>query len=528
MTSPAASIDTPNGRIYINPLRQPSPEYFSVTRALSGGIPKPALEGWFKRTTAEYAVDNKAIWEQLPRDTAVDLIRRESDRVRDAAADRGSIVHAVLEAAATVARPDTTWQPDLAGYVDAGLRFLDEWQPDIVWVEVTVFSDQHLYAGTFDLLAHLPGLGLAILDWKTSSDIYPETGLQLAAYRYADYVLIDNQEQPIPAVTAGAGIHLRADGTYSLVPLRCGPDEHATFLHALSVARFTTDGYKHVKSPPLPAPSPEAVADELATWLRARLEYLRDNHPGALDSLAAMWPAELPTLRQGGYTLEQLDEIRTIIKQVEAAFSVPFGRPDPLSEAAPQEVRDALRRRLEALPADLLDRAAAEAQTAGVPNIGAPLFSRAHAQRLEPIVAEVEREAGERTTALRSAAVEALGGDADVTAGLLAEVGVDGEVITWPQLEQFTALCRAVTGGVFQLQYDTDAGRWTVVCPGAEARLVKAHGSKSAALAVCREIAGRYGRPTPRSTAAAVGDPVLVAFAATHTDNTNTQGETAA
>lgn len=522
MTSPATAISTPAGRVYINPLRDPSPEYISVTRVITDGVPKH-LENWFKRTTAEYAVDQQAIWQQLPRDAAVDLIKREADRVRDAAAARGNVVHALLEAATSGQRDDRTWKPEISGYVDAGLRFLDEWQPEVVWAETTVYSDTHLYAGTLDLLAHLPGLGLTIVDWKTSSDIYAETGLQLAAYRHADYALIDNTEQPLPAINAGAAVHLRHDGTYDLVPLACGPDQHALFLHATHVARFTSEGWKHVKGTPLPSPSPAVVLAERKAWLRTRLEYLRDRHPGALDSIAAMWPAGVPTLRHDGHTLEQVEQIRTIVSQVEAAFGVPFGQPDPLAEAAAPEVRTALADRLSNLPADLLDDVTAAAKEAGVPHVRTPLFSRAHADRLEPLLVAAEQEAASRQAELRRLGIEALDGDADLVPALLSLVGVTGDVVEWAQLEQFAALCNAVTNGRVALLAADDGG-WSVTCPDGEQLLVAKHGSKSAALAVCREIAGRYSRPTPRSTAAAVGDPVLVALAlSTSTTNPDTQ-----
>jgi hypothetical protein len=50
--------------------------------------------------------------------------------------------------------------------------------------EFHVWSLKHKYQGTLDLIGILNGT-LVVLDWKTSSGIYPEMALQLAAYAAA-------------------------------------------------------------------------------------------------------------------------------------------------------------------------------------------------------------------------------------------------------------------------------------------------------------------------------------------------------
>lgn len=52
--------------------------------------------------------------------------------------------------------------------------------------ELHVVSKEHKYAGTFDAVGTLPGSKKYVLfDWKTSSGIYPDMELQLAAYAQA-------------------------------------------------------------------------------------------------------------------------------------------------------------------------------------------------------------------------------------------------------------------------------------------------------------------------------------------------------
>jgi hypothetical protein len=523
MTSPATAVDTGNaGRIYLNPLLgDQSPEYMSVTTAIKYGVPKP-LENWFKKVTAEFAVDNQPVWTQLDRDAAVDVIKREADRVRDAAADRGNIVHAILEAATTGTRPDRTWSPEITAYVDAGLAFLNDWQPTICWAETTVYSDRHLYAGSLDLLAHLAGLGLTLIDWKTAADIYPETGLQLAGYRFADYAIIDGAQVPVPPIASGAAVHLRPDGTYALIPVACGPKEHDTFLHAMHVARFTTKGAKKIKGPPLVAPTPGVMVVERKAWLRARVEGLRDAHPDALNALALMWPEGVPTLKadNGAHTLADLDAITRVIVDVEAAHDIPFPPPDPTATPVPTELREAIRARMERLPSDLVAEVSEAAKNAGVPHLSNPLVSRAHVDRLEPLLVDAEAEAIRRSEHRRALAVELLDGDAELHKLVIATIGNLDLPPTACEIEQYEALARAVNAGTLALVV-TEDGTQSLRAFAGEETLVAFYGSKSAALAAARELASTYSRPTPRSAVAAAGDSVLVALATRIGPNTS-------
>lgn len=216
-----------------------------VTSILSDGFPKPALVGWGIKSVAEYAIDH---WDDL-------AVEKPSDRLktlkgspyadRDAAANRGTAVHALAEQLVQGVEVDV---PDeLAGHVESYVRFLDDWQPVPVLVERTVVNYTVGYAGTFDLVAEVPGLGLVLADVKTNrSGVYGDTAFQLAAYRFAEFFVTDDgREEPMPEVVGCYVIHVRADG-YDFVPLQAGERQFTEFRHIARVARAAQDARGYV------------------------------------------------------------------------------------------------------------------------------------------------------------------------------------------------------------------------------------------------------------------------------------------
>lgn len=59
-------------------------------------------------------------------------------------------------------------------------------RPQYVDVEPQLVNAEHGYGGTIDAVAKIDGK-LVLLDWKTSNAIYPETALQVAAYKHLWY-----------------------------------------------------------------------------------------------------------------------------------------------------------------------------------------------------------------------------------------------------------------------------------------------------------------------------------------------------
>lgn len=236
------------------------PGVTSITKHL----PKDALVNWAANVTAEAAVDR---WDELATlapSARLKELQRARWEVKDAAAGRGTAVHKLAERLVhgeQVAIPE-----GLEGHVQSYVRFLDEFDVRPILVERTIYSSQHGYCGTLDLVAELldpddpepdPGQRRRqewLLDVKTNrSGIYGETALQLAAYRYADVHLDDDgTEYDMPEVDLCGAVHVRADG-YSLIPVEAGPVQHRQFLYVAQVAQFVA-GQQDLVGEPMASP----------------------------------------------------------------------------------------------------------------------------------------------------------------------------------------------------------------------------------------------------------------------------------
>jgi hypothetical protein len=212
-----------------------------VTTLINQGLPNPRLLRWAADAAAQYAVDN---WRGLAPlvasgkgESAREEIRGAPFRERDAAAARGTEVHRYAEALAQNERLDVP--EELAGYVAACADFLTDWQVRPILAERPVASRRHRYAGTFDLVAALPG-EVALIDYKTgASGIWPRTALQAAGYRFAEFYLDDagaERSMGDLGITAAYAVHLRPDG-YAVHPLDADRETFSRFLEVAAVAR---------------------------------------------------------------------------------------------------------------------------------------------------------------------------------------------------------------------------------------------------------------------------------------------------
>jgi len=208
-----------------------------VTTIIGDGIPKPALIDWAARTTAEFAVDH---WDELAAETSSKRLRtleRARWNTTKAAAARGTTIHRFAQ---QLAAGDEIQAPEeILGHIDAYLKFTEDWRPVEQLVEVPIFNRTLRYAGTLDLVADLADGNRWLLDLKTAgSGIWPETAIQLSAYRHAEFWLDnDGNEQPMPAVDCCAAIWLRADG-YDLHPVDASEQAFRIFQYARQVAMF--------------------------------------------------------------------------------------------------------------------------------------------------------------------------------------------------------------------------------------------------------------------------------------------------
>jgi hypothetical protein len=127
-----------------------------------------------------------------------------------------------------------------AGMVAAAMEFLFEQEPEVIHSEATVYSREHLYAGTADLIVRMRvgrSTRHVVVDFKTSPRIYDETALQLCAYAMADFVgHNDGTEQPLPEIRDGLAVRLAPGGRYEPVAFALTPDLYEVFLAAKAVA----------------------------------------------------------------------------------------------------------------------------------------------------------------------------------------------------------------------------------------------------------------------------------------------------
>lgn len=175
------------------------------TTGVLGIIDKPALIPWSIGQMRQYAeikldeLDGETVSIKDVRDILADA--KENWRDLSGAANIGSLAHRYLHAelsyragvlterptmtikADTVLAPNFTQEMiDLAGAsITAGLQFLDEHHVEPIMFERMMWSPTHGVVGTADLIAKVDGV-LSVLDWKTSSAIFPEYHLQTACY----------------------------------------------------------------------------------------------------------------------------------------------------------------------------------------------------------------------------------------------------------------------------------------------------------------------------------------------------------
>lgn len=239
-----------------------------VTTLTDGGLPKPALLNWSAEATAAYTLDNWTKLAGLPPAERLKLMSKGRWEMTERAKAKGTAVHKLAER--LIAGERVTIPDGLDGYVNACVRFLDEFDLRAVHVEAVVYSETHRHVGTLDLIGdvrlpdmpeydHIPrdddGYSRGLFDWKTSkSGIFGEVALQLAPYRHSEFMLLpDGGVIDMPEVDFCAGIHLRPDG-YSCVPLLCDEGTYRDFLYVKEVARIM-DGLRDLVGDPIEPPT---------------------------------------------------------------------------------------------------------------------------------------------------------------------------------------------------------------------------------------------------------------------------------
>ena len=252
---------TPEHRYYLNG-QGPVP---SVTTVL-GILDKPAVVAWKARATADAIIGNwphvsKLIAEE-GQEAAAKWAVLEADKARDTAAALGTSVHRLADLIGASDSPveGITIADEHLAYVRAFQAFLARYggSQSIVSSEKSVWSANG-YAGTYDLFmwiphevgcrdsicSHVPSQELWLIDIKTSKGYYPEYGLQLAGYRWADSIVLPNTPvvYPMPQIQRTGILHLRPDQYpdtgWRLIEYPTDYEkDYLTFLGALEIWRW--------------------------------------------------------------------------------------------------------------------------------------------------------------------------------------------------------------------------------------------------------------------------------------------------
>jgi len=239
-----------SGRRYVWPPNTDTPEMVvpSVTTILNK-MGKPALPYWAAKSVAEFAHDYSDQWIELPRDAAVDMLKRAPWRDRDNRANIGTAVHNAIEAHIT--GETAMVEPDNLPFISGALQFLEEHVRKLVHVEATIFNRRYQYAGTCDIVAVLNDGRTAVVDWKTSrSGLWPEVALQLQAYagppRHLDeprcFVAFDDgTTTDLVDIDVGVAVWLPGDATYEAREIELNERLWKTFLACRTLQKWKDD-----------------------------------------------------------------------------------------------------------------------------------------------------------------------------------------------------------------------------------------------------------------------------------------------
>ncbi|MER5638412.1 hypothetical protein ABT095_15805 [Kitasatospora sp. NPDC002227] len=237
-------------------------------------LPKPFLQHWAAKLTAELAVDSLPFVEQMAardRQGAVDYLKGAARRYTTIRADLGSKAHDLFE---RLIRGEDVGRvhPDLEPYRKHFEEFLAAVRPELVGAEDVAWSDQHEYAGSFDAMLRVwldddnrptPDRSgrsvLLMVDWKTSKDTYADVALQMSAYANADRIIsADGSSRPMPEFDGAAVLHVTAD-QWAFKPVRIDPEVYGYFLTLRKVFTWDREVSKTVIGKALAASSKKIV-----------------------------------------------------------------------------------------------------------------------------------------------------------------------------------------------------------------------------------------------------------------------------
>ena len=166
----------------------------------------------------------------------LDSYRGIPAHVLEKAAQRGTAVHRAVELHLQDDLDELSLDSEVAEYFYAYWKFEREHRYRPEHSELRVFSNKFRYAGTLDLAGPDPisKRGEAIIDIKTSRELMPSVGPQLAAYEKAYREAMDVSPNK---KLKRYGLLLKSDGTYELKTYD-GSADFSVFLACLTVCNY--------------------------------------------------------------------------------------------------------------------------------------------------------------------------------------------------------------------------------------------------------------------------------------------------
>jgi len=182
-------------------------KYVSTTTVLSA-LAKPALLMWAAKLSAAAVLSDPYTYDTAEKAAAV------INQTKGAAGERGRNLHDLIEKWASGGDLSTF---DMDNKYERGfVTFVRAWNPKPLLTECTIVNKTHKYAGRLDLIAEI-GAETWLVDFKTSKAVWPEMGLQLSAYRNAEFIRCQEGDplRPMPAVSKTGVVLIPGDGNFS-------------------------------------------------------------------------------------------------------------------------------------------------------------------------------------------------------------------------------------------------------------------------------------------------------------------------
>lgn len=152
------------------------------TTSITGLLDKSgALMGWVAKMMALYL--NGLLSEGKPiTSDSIELAKKEYRKLKAEAADIGTMIHEFAEKWITLKKkPEIPENEKVRNGAIAFLKWVKDTRVEFDNSELIVYSKKYNYAGIMDADGHIDGKK-CIIDFKSSSGIYPEMFMQLSAY----------------------------------------------------------------------------------------------------------------------------------------------------------------------------------------------------------------------------------------------------------------------------------------------------------------------------------------------------------